>query len=43
MKKLRRHRKLYLLDYFTKPDSELSKYYINKCKKILCLKKKQLK
>jgi len=37
---MRRKRKLYLLDYFTKPDSELSKYYINKCKKILCSKKK---
>ena len=40
---MRRRRKLYLLDYFTKPDSELSKYYINKCRKILCSKKKPIK
>ena len=39
--KLKRRKKLYLLDYFTKPDSELSKYYINKCRKILCTKNKQ--
>jgi len=38
--KIKRRKKYYLLDYFTRSDNELSKYYIDKCKRILCSKKK---
>jgi hypothetical protein len=38
------NKKYWLLDYFTRPNNELSKYYIKKVEKFLkCLKKKQVK
>ena len=38
------NKKYWLLDYFTRPNNELSKYYIKKVEKFLkCLKKKPKK